>query len=113
LVLGRSSGVIKLWDSLAGAFRSLSLPNFVGDYDPLRVTDPPVLDANGTTFILVGNNLVIRTRTDAEGVLSPFPIHTTFGAAELLPAGSPYSNLSLQEHCQQWGDRRHGEQDGR
>jgi hypothetical protein len=96
LVLGRSSGVIKLWDSLAGAFRTLSLPNVVGDYDPLRVTDPPASDPNGTTFILAGNNVVIRTWKDSDGVSSPFPIHTTFGADELLPVGSPYSNLSFK-----------------
>jgi hypothetical protein len=95
LVLGRSEGVIKFWEPLFGAFRALEVPNPVGNYEQLRVTDPPP-DPEAPTFILAGNNLIIRTWKDAEGQPSDFPVYTTLGGAELLPAGSPYTNLSLQ-----------------
>jgi hypothetical protein len=95
LVLGRSDGVIKFWEPLFGAFHILEVPNPVGNYEQLRVTDPPP-DPDAPTFILAGNNLVFRTWKDADGQPSAFPIYTTRGATDLLPPDSPFYYLNLQ-----------------
>ena len=101
LVLGASDDTIRLWEPLAATFRSLRLPiDFEFGYyaqNRLKVTDPPTPDSSAPTYILAGRNLIIRSWKDADGVPSPYPIHTVLRAEELFPAGSPYYDIYLKD----------------
>ena len=95
LVAGLSNGLLRLWEPWPSAFRTLIVPNSVNSAGPLHITDPAP-SPSASTFILAGNNLIIRKWKDAEGQPSQFPIYTTLAAGNLLPRDSPYTNLSLK-----------------
>lgn len=104
VILGQSNGVVRLWEPLSSSFQTLALPNPIDPddlgidfYDRIaHVTDPPAGDPKAPTFILAGNNLVVRTWQDADGQESPYPIYTVLAADDLLPDGSPYVGLELK-----------------
>lgn len=95
---------IKLWEPLLGTFRTLHLPDeyqfeqyldFVGGVRRLKITDPPLSDVSAPTYILVGNNLVIRDSRDLNGATLPYPTYSVYRAEDLFPPNSPYTDIRL------------------
>jgi RHS repeat-associated protein len=107
LVGGLANNSFKLWDPTINDYRMFSLPNPVtrdsiritsssGEGGAIHITDPAAHGPETPTYILVGNNLIIRTWRDADGNPLASPNHTVLAASQLLPPGSAYTNVALK-----------------